>query len=361
MTLTVPPSLKNVKGYIKRAEELDTDTQNPDSKVIAYFCRSYAIDKAMGLRSSANATEVNTFLFCLMDILEKEKAELGTRASKDQGEMICENFSLTVFQQADNEDRAGLATKNTAKNFYAASLFFDILEQFGELSSEIVEKRKYAKWKSVDIVKAINEGRQPAAGSPEDNPGGEGAGVHTESLPAASSPSSPSSSSITAPYDSTVSPAAPSPSPSPCVPGLPPAPLTPPLQPPPAPPMTALSSLSQYPPLSLSLASTPPPLYPGPPPQSSQNPSISSQYTPSPSITPSPPYQQQQQYTPPVRPIPPSSSFAVSGSGSSSIRSASDPRCKDAQEYCHYAIAALKVGDINLARERLHAALQQLG
>lgn len=64
--------------------------------------------------------------------------------------MMCENFALSVFDMADQEDRAGMANKETARVFYngtdqyhshfmliLASSFFDILEQFGDLDEEV--------------------------------------------------------------------------------------------------------------------------------------------------------------------------------------------------------------------------------
>jgi vacuolar protein sorting-associated protein VTA1 len=38
----------------------------------------------------------------------------------------CENFALTVFARADKIDRAERADKNTAKAFYAASIFIEV-------------------------------------------------------------------------------------------------------------------------------------------------------------------------------------------------------------------------------------------
>ena len=52
-------------------------------------------------------------------------------------------------------------SKNTARSFYAASIFFEILKQFGDCPEDVDTKRVYSKWKSADIVKAIREGRRP--------------------------------------------------------------------------------------------------------------------------------------------------------------------------------------------------------
>jgi hypothetical protein len=32
--------------------------------------------------------------------------------------MMCENFALSIFERADEEDRAGMANKETARIFY---------------------------------------------------------------------------------------------------------------------------------------------------------------------------------------------------------------------------------------------------
>ncbi|CEH13908.1 Uncharacterized conserved protein [Ceraceosorus bombacis] len=53
-------------------------------------------------------------------------------------------------------------SRNTALAYLAASNFFDVLSEFGELDAEISSKLKYAKWRAGEISKAIREGRQPA-------------------------------------------------------------------------------------------------------------------------------------------------------------------------------------------------------
>jgi hypothetical protein len=67
---------------------------------------------------------------------------------------------------SDREDRAGKASANTARTFMAAAAFFDVLQQFGALPSDLVDMRKYCKWKAADILKAIKEGRKPDVGGP---------------------------------------------------------------------------------------------------------------------------------------------------------------------------------------------------
>jgi vacuolar protein sorting-associated protein VTA1 len=132
--MNIPQQLKGLTAFVKRAEELDRETVNPDAKVVAYFCRTFAVER--GIKLKAEGPEVNPFLMQLMNILDKEKACVAGVSHEDR-KLICERFAYNVFSKADDEDRAGLGDKNTAKTFYAAATFLEILEQFGELDSDV--------------------------------------------------------------------------------------------------------------------------------------------------------------------------------------------------------------------------------
>ncbi|MCO5552388.1 hypothetical protein L7F22_005899 [Adiantum nelumboides] len=80
--------------------------------------------------------------------------------------LYVEGFALSVFAKADKQDRAGRADLSTAKTFYAASIFIEVLRQFGPLQPDLEQKQKYAAWKAADIRKAISEGRKPVPGPP---------------------------------------------------------------------------------------------------------------------------------------------------------------------------------------------------
>jgi vacuolar protein sorting-associated protein VTA1 len=120
-----------------------------------------------GIKLKSKSPDVNTFLLSLMNALEASKKVIGP-IKDDAGAVTCENFALSIFTKADEEDRAGVATKDTAKTFYAAATFFDILEQFGDLDQEIQEKRRYSKWKAADIINAIKAGKAPTPGAPDE-------------------------------------------------------------------------------------------------------------------------------------------------------------------------------------------------
>ncbi|KAM0746616.1 DUF605-domain-containing protein [Meredithblackwellia eburnea MCA 4105] len=168
-TGAVPTELKPIAPYLTRANEL-VKADPP----IAYWCTYYALQLAMTL--GPKEQESNQFLFTLMDKLETTKTELASNdaVSNDiAASAYVENFALKIFSQADKEDRAGKASRLTAKKFLAAANFLELLSIFGEISQENKEKIKYSKWKATDIAKAFREGRTPVPGPAGGLPEGE--------------------------------------------------------------------------------------------------------------------------------------------------------------------------------------------
>lgn len=165
--LSIPPELRKITPYIRRAEELDKDQSSPESRLVAYYSRQYAVHTGIPLASSS--PEAKTCLGQLLQDLEKEKAAMDN-FTRQEAAFLCRAFSNKVFDKADGEDRIGLANKTTAKTFYAAASFFQILEQFYDDSDaqDAPEEDKkriiYAKWKAMEILKAVKEGRTPTPG-----------------------------------------------------------------------------------------------------------------------------------------------------------------------------------------------------
>jgi vacuolar protein sorting-associated protein VTA1 len=166
MPLSVPVELKKVTPYVRRAEELDRDKANPESRLVAYYCRQYAVHTGIPL---AHSPESKQCLGTILSDLEKEKAAMSN-FTRDESKFLCRQFADKIFNKADGEDRMGMASKTTARTFYAAATFFEVLQQFYE-ETEVSEEReeekkrtKYAKWKATEILKAIREGREPTPG-----------------------------------------------------------------------------------------------------------------------------------------------------------------------------------------------------
>ena len=171
MPLSVPPELKKITTFVRRAEELDRDKSNPESRVVAYYSRQFAVQQGISLAKSPTGKQC---LGGLLGDLEAEKAPMAV-FSRDEARIICRRFADKIFGKADSEDRAGAADKGTARTFYAAAAFYEILQQFYEVTTEEGlktdeqkeedERRVYCKWKATEILKAIREGRKPAKGS----------------------------------------------------------------------------------------------------------------------------------------------------------------------------------------------------
>ncbi|ERN01624.1 protein HOMOLOG OF MAMMALIAN LYST-INTERACTING PROTEIN 5 [Amborella trichopoda] len=144
--------------YLQRADELQKH-----EPLVAYYCRLYAMERGLKINPKERTKTTNALLVSLMKQLEKDKKSLKLGPEDN---LHVEGFALNVFAKADKQDRAGRADLNTAKTFYAASIFFEILTQFGELQPDIEQKQKYAVWKAAEIRKALKEGRKPEPGPP---------------------------------------------------------------------------------------------------------------------------------------------------------------------------------------------------
>ncbi|KAK2639847.1 hypothetical protein Ddye_027642 [Dipteronia dyeriana] len=144
--------------YLQRADELQKH-----EPLVAYYCRLYAMERGLRIPQSDRTKTTNSLLISLMNQLEKDKKSLKLGP---EDSLHLEGFALNVFTKADKQDRAGRADLTTAKTFYAASIFFEILNQFGVLPPDLEQKQKYAVWKAADIRKALKEGRKPVSGPP---------------------------------------------------------------------------------------------------------------------------------------------------------------------------------------------------
>lgn len=77
MSEQLPQTFKPLIPFIRRAEELDRDNSRPESKLIAHFCRQYAMELGIKLRESDSSNEATSYLVSLMDRLEQEKDSLS--------------------------------------------------------------------------------------------------------------------------------------------------------------------------------------------------------------------------------------------------------------------------------------------
>ncbi|KAG5177175.1 Vta1 like-domain-containing protein [Tribonema minus] len=370
--MNIPPKCKPMVPFVRRAEELDRDDSGLETKVVAYYCRLHAAEVGLGLPDKG--PEEEQCIMALVMRLEDDKKVLPQEAL-DNAQQTCRQFALDVFQRADDEDRAGLADNSTAKAFHAAGVFFDILAQFRKvpLDEECLVKKKYAKAKAMDILKALRSGRTPTPGpvgqaadqgstgsAPPNLLGGSEASappafaaagaaladsvnynIADQSSTGSAPPSLMGSSEASAPPGFAAAGGAALADSAPA-----------------APPQTSFygetvdtgsGAMSSYP-ASASISAE-------------QNEGKQQQPSPYVDMAAAQPSPQPQRHVAPTAPSPAYSASGSTNAGSRSGGSAAAVKANaiaDATEYAKFAIAALEHKDMNLARQRLQAALDCL-
>lgn len=156
-----PPSLKSIQHYLKTASEHDGR-----DFVVAYWCRLHALQMGMKLNTKKTMEEAK-LLMGVMDWLEEQKKthkdnEAITNDVAAQAHL--ENYALKLFLYADKQDREQSYGKNVVKAFYTAGMIYDVLTEFGELTDEAAQNRKYAKWKAAYIHNCLKNGETPVPG-----------------------------------------------------------------------------------------------------------------------------------------------------------------------------------------------------
>lgn len=93
----MPASFKAVLPFIRRAEELDRDSSRPESKLIAYFCRQYAMELGIKVRENDTSNEATEYLLALMDRLELDKSSLPA-FTQEEGKvrLPCDSAHIVV-------------------------------------------------------------------------------------------------------------------------------------------------------------------------------------------------------------------------------------------------------------------------
>jgi len=158
----LPPVYKSLQNLYKLSgqfEKRDVTT--------AYWTRLHCVQEAMKIDSKSK--EGRVWLMTQMDWLESVK-----KANPDKeeitneivGQAHCENVALGVFARADKMDRDSQFSINLVKLFYTSSQLMEMLVQFGEISEDFQEKKKYAKWKTLNIKQCLDAGEMPVPGPP---------------------------------------------------------------------------------------------------------------------------------------------------------------------------------------------------
>jgi len=159
----IPLELEQITQYVHLAEELIHDETNPDSRLVAYYCRQYAVQLGTPLVTGPDGQAT---LATIVDAIDNDKNKIE-KNTKKEAYMTCRSLAMEMFDKADAEDRAGETGNETANKFYMAGSILDVLKHFteeggrGEEASIEEEKKSfYAKRRTASISKAIKEGQE---------------------------------------------------------------------------------------------------------------------------------------------------------------------------------------------------------
>ena len=161
-----PSVLAPVKPYFMYAAQM---TQSVP--VMAYYCKLYAVQTGMGLcqkNPGEMADKGKAYLMQELQSLEEMKAAMGG-ISKDDALVTVENFILSVFARADNDERqCEKVGKEQAIAFKRSAHFIEVLTIWGVLSDEWQKRKKYSLFKAHQIVQAIKSGVEAPRGNPNE-------------------------------------------------------------------------------------------------------------------------------------------------------------------------------------------------
>jgi hypothetical protein len=153
--------LASLQKYFKLADELQGL-----SVIIAYYIKTYAVTKGFEIFKSSKqqgADKLNDqkILDEWFNDIETLRQQIGPQ-DKEKNKVDYINFVYQLFLKCDNEYREGTFTVQTAQLFMNCGLLFDAYAIFGPLDQEIIQKRKYAKLKAVEIKKTLLQQKKPA-------------------------------------------------------------------------------------------------------------------------------------------------------------------------------------------------------
>eukprot|EP00656_Telonema_subtile_P052957 TRINITY_DN7521_c0_g1_i5.p1 TRINITY_DN7521_c0_g1~~TRINITY_DN7521_c0_g1_i5.p1 ORF type:complete len:188 (+),score=55.58 TRINITY_DN7521_c0_g1_i5:45-608(+) len=130
----LPTSMRN---SLKRFYECATAESGNGEDVVAYYLKLYMVQLAItkGKAIAAEDPEGNqaarVLASSLMTELGAAKAALAEQL--EDGEEYFKEYAVNMFELAEIEDLAGMATANTAKGLQKAHMMFEACRQFGAL------------------------------------------------------------------------------------------------------------------------------------------------------------------------------------------------------------------------------------
>lgn len=145
--------------FLDRAQEIEAIAPK-----VSYYCRLFALEEAVKLGENNLDPRVKGVIEAVADKLADSAPTLDLDRQRDAVE--CDKFAKMVFARADKMERIDQSDKSllsAAQTFKYAEQYFRMTMQFGSLSEESERLRKYALWRSLELLKAHKEMRPPVA------------------------------------------------------------------------------------------------------------------------------------------------------------------------------------------------------
>eukprot|EP00922_Rhytidocystis_sp_ex-Travisia-forbesii_P039057 GHVS01058156.1.p1 GENE.GHVS01058156.1~~GHVS01058156.1.p1 ORF type:complete len:344 (-),score=52.09 GHVS01058156.1:375-1406(-) len=172
----LPDRARHLAPYINRADEL-----HEHCPMASFYCRLFVGEQLSLLRAQPGPPDPDLDKL-LMDQIDKAE-QLKSLSNSDPSvapftKQEFENFCLGVFKRAYDDDQSGIICQSTLQRYFCAGLFLDVLGQFGPLSPEMEQKRKYSRWRATCIKRSLDLGETPSR--PDEQSLDDGSGLTDE-------------------------------------------------------------------------------------------------------------------------------------------------------------------------------------
>lgn len=164
-----PPQFSKLIPFVSVVNEFEDmpPTYVPMARLVMATLISKAQDLMKGQPQDAACT---AFINHLIDAFTAMKSKI-TKDAAEASRPVLAKVASKCFKVADDQDRAGEATRETAKDFNKARCMFETLLSAPVTDESHAEdwnqKRLYAMKKAAEIEKAFARGQKPVAGNPE--------------------------------------------------------------------------------------------------------------------------------------------------------------------------------------------------
>jgi vacuolar protein sorting-associated protein VTA1 len=149
----IPPSLKPIEAFIKRAVEFD-----PVNPTIGYHCRVYALQQGIEVRDKSDPN-AQKYIKALLQQCESQRAVLSPNVAQHHDDVLA--FTMGMFQRCVTAYRTGNADRGLAVDFVKTSQLIEVTTYFKPLSEELQLMKKRCKGWAAMIVRDVREGRKP--------------------------------------------------------------------------------------------------------------------------------------------------------------------------------------------------------